>query len=158
MSNDKQKMSETAKTLLYLALAFCALMSSAFAAINYFTPRSLFYQACAAEKAQFKTMKEIQNMERDISRTERKMLQYNLEWQSNSTWLNDLDKNFPDEATMPKDLKKQKDKVLDRQELIKRKLEKYENQLEKLEKKMERLEKALEIEENNLDTSNEVTQ
>ena len=141
MSNGSiEKRTATAKVIMYFVIAFIGLGGSMWGAVTFFTPRSMFDHAHAMDKAVQGKMTEIQHKEREISRMERKLLQYNLEWLGNSTWLNNLEENFPDENAMSTDLKRQKKKVRDRQEKITRKLARYETELEQLEKDMNKLE------------------
>jgi DNA repair exonuclease SbcCD ATPase subunit len=132
-------MKEKLKDNLETIVALCVIIAMTFGAFLYFTPRSLFNASCAAEQAQIKNIKAVQQTERAISRLERKILQYTLEWQSNSTWLNDLEKNFPTDDSMSTDLKRQRKKITKRQEKIQRKLDRYEQELEDLEQEMEKL-------------------
>jgi chromosome segregation ATPase len=151
MSNGVKSKTDTAKTLIQLVIAFLVLGGMVWSAITFLTPRAVFDEACAVDKARQEwnekvqnKMREIQQLERAMSRLERKLLQYTLEWQGNSTWLMNLEENWPDESAMSTDLKRQRKKIVKRQEKIERKRARYEDELEEMEKQMDKLELRME--------------
>lgn len=124
------------QALIGLILYSITLVGAAIGAVNYFVPKSEYVENCEAEKSIIQAFQKMNAIEDDIATVERRMMQYNIEWNSNSTWLNNLETNFPNDVGMSRDLKQQKRKVMERQEEIKRKLGRYEDELKELKKEL----------------------
>jgi chromosome segregation ATPase len=127
------------QALIGLVLYSITLVGSAIGAVSYFLPRHEYVDNCEAEKSIIAAFVRMSALEDDIATIERRMLQYNIEWNSNSTWLNNLEKNFPNDNGMSRDLKQQKRKVMERQEEIKKKLDRYEGEIKNLKKELREL-------------------
>ena len=124
------------QALIGLVLYSITLVGAAVGSVNYFLPRAEYIEDCTAEKNIIQVFQKMNALEDDIATVERRMLAYNIEWNSNSTWLNNLEKNFPNDVGMSRDLKQQKRKVMERQDEIKRKLNRYEDELKELKKEL----------------------
>jgi chromosome segregation ATPase len=128
------------QAIIGVVLYSITLVGAAIGAHSYFLPKSEYQKDSQIEKSIIVALERKAAIEDDIATVERRMLAYNIEWNSNSTWLNNIENNFPNDLGMSRDLKQQKRKVMERQEEIKRKLGRYEDELKELKKELRKLE------------------